>query len=192
MPPILYLRFVFVAFLLLLGTSACQDASKPDLSSSSGSTPKNADAPKNTETKPVVPDTANATILRQGSSVTNIPDSTLAKTEGTNPPEVAGAYEATFPCNDCAGVYHELTLKSDGTYQLSETYQATKKGNDTTTSNGTWKALRRKLVLQDSKYRKVIRFYAVVDDNRLELLSMNGDLLYSRSPEIFQLKRKGI
>lgn len=173
---------LFAAFIF----AACQEPSQP-VSTEQAPTTTN---PKATAPKPAIPDTAKTSILLNGVAKNKIPDSTLVKTEGTLPPEVAGVYEATFPCNDCAGVYHELTLQTNGTYQLVETYQATKKGNETNLSNGTWKALRRKLVLQDTKYRKVIRYYAVVDKDKLEMLSMNGDLLYARSPEIFQLKRK--
>jgi copper homeostasis protein (lipoprotein) len=59
---------------------------------------------------------------------------------GQKPPSLT--FVGTLPGADCAGLKTELTLYQDHTYFLRETYLATRDGDKTFTSSGTWQKLR--------------------------------------------------
>jgi hypothetical protein len=55
---------------------------------------------------------------------------------GCNKSKLSGTYEGTLPCADCPGLQTLITLNSDGTFYMEETYLESDLGPSIT--NGKW------------------------------------------------------
>ncbi|MFC3902656.1 Uncharacterized lipoprotein NlpE involved in copper resistance [Acinetobacter marinus] len=107
------LSLTFASLLL----SAC---SKPD------------SADQNTEAQ----STAQQTAQQSTPSGTNHPDPAHS---AENSLDWNGTYEGTLPCADCNGIRTELTLNSNKTYRIAETYLGRGKGEGASyVTNGTF------------------------------------------------------
>lgn len=93
---------------------------------------------------------------------------------------ILGAYEGTLPCADCEGIRTELTLESNGRFELRETYLGASggpEGGRTTITRGRWALLRG--TDEDSEaeiYRLTplpegeVRYFRDVDPQHLRML----------------------
>lgn len=95
--------------------------------------------------------------------------------------DITGNYVGTLPCADCPGIETILTLRSDMTYELVETYQDR---DAVFTSGGHWSYSNEnfRVILQEAERQFLIR------GDSLEMLDMNGDQIQSK----FNLKLKKI
>jgi uncharacterized lipoprotein NlpE involved in copper resistance len=102
-------------------------------------------------------------------------------------PAILGIYEGTLPCADCGGIQTELTLYADGArYALKQTYLATKDGDRTVESAGSWTTERG----HDGDANAVVyvidpgdpantRRFLVTSDRTIELLDKDGKRITS-------------
>jgi uncharacterized lipoprotein NlpE involved in copper resistance len=183
-------KALLISFCLLFSTllSACQNAPTPEAQNAAPKSP-NSVAKESVETKNVTKAAIDTTTSVMYQKDRLAADTTSGATHMEAVPFDFGTYEATFPCTGCAGVYTLLTINQDGSYVLTETFQDPVHGDESNTSKGTWTQVRRKIVLKDTK-NKVERPYTVIEKNRLEMLAMNGSMITTRTPEVFQLKKK--
>ncbi|WP_164905236.1 copper resistance protein NlpE [Aequorivita ciconiae] len=100
----------------------------------------------------------------------------------------AGVYEATSPCADCDGIKTTVELKTDKTFNMSQT-RIGKTGDDIRfkeSGNFTWEDNGSDVVLEAGKYR--IKFE--VGQNDLTLLDMSGNVAKGELSNFYVLKKK--
>ncbi len=61
---------------------------------------------------------------------------TAAMSFGCSQSKLAGTYEGTLPCADCPGLQTLITINSDGTFHMEETYL--ERSQSPTVTDGTW------------------------------------------------------
>jgi len=87
-------------------------------------------------------------------------------------------YEGILPCADCEGLKTELTLDQDFTYNLKETYLATRDGDKTFTSSGKWRKIKDGkgdlIQLNYDNSQKLYNF-RVLDENHLKVVDNQGN-----------------
>jgi len=92
-------------------------------------------------------------------------------------PSARTTYEGILPCADCEGLKTELTLNRDLTYNLKETYLATRDGDKTFTSSGKWRKIKDGkgdlIQLNYDKPKKLYNF-RVLDEDRLKVVDKQG------------------
>ncbi len=102
-------------------------------------------------------------------------------------PAILGIYEGTLPCADCGGIQTELMLYADGArYALKQTYLATKDGDRTVESAGSWTTERGHggdanavVYVIDPGDPTNTRRFLVTSDRTIELLDKDGKRITS-------------
>lgn len=100
----------------------------------------------------------------------------------------AGLYAGLLPCADCPGIDTSIAFTPEGTYSMSETYQAD--GGGSFVSKGTWTVREDgKTVLLDPEDKEERdRWYEVVSANELRTLDRDGKAIDSKLD--YSLRRK--
>ncbi len=100
----------------------------------------------------------------------------------------AGIYEGITPCADCDGIKTTVELKTDKTFNMSQSYLG-KTGDDIRfrqNGNFTWEDNGSDVVLEAGKY--TIKFE--VGQNELTLLDMSGNVAKGELANFYVLKKK--
>jgi uncharacterized lipoprotein NlpE involved in copper resistance len=99
-----------------------------------------------------------------------------------------GVYEGTTPCADCEGIETKLTLNSDNTFELTQTYLGKKEENTRYTSSGdfTWNEAGSNIILKAQDI--TIRFQ--VGENEVTMLDMAGNVVSGELANFYVLKKK--
>ena len=88
-------------------------------------------------------------------------------------PRTRASYEGILPCADCSGLKTELTLYTNGTYFLKETYLATRYGDQAHVSSGKYRRIKSRgrdvVQLNYDKPQEIYNFL-VVDNDHLRVL----------------------
>lgn len=100
----------------------------------------------------------------------------------------AGTFTGTLPCADCAGIQTRISLDSDGSYKLHETYQGKSGGFD---GDGTWTAEEngQRIRLDPNSKSEQDRLFTVKSNDEIEMLDMDGKPIATAAPHV--LEREG-
>jgi len=102
--------------------------------------------------------------------------------EGAQPPKLPFIFVATFggtiPCAGCAGIFAELTLRSNGTFSYKQTYLG--KNVIPYVDRGMWKydPQRSRLILKGSSPHP--SYYRIKNEDTIVMLDARGNPLPSR------------
>jgi copper homeostasis protein (lipoprotein) len=85
----------------------------------------------------------------------------------------SGSYSGVLPCADCEGIATELTLKDNGTFELSEKYLGKEEAIERKMKGSfTWEG--NSVILRSEKGRSVIYH---VEENRVRAMDTEGNLI---------------
>jgi len=117
-------------------------------------------------------------------------ESDAAKSAADMPFDVkgfAGQFVGMLPCADCPGIDTRITLNTDGTFTLLETYQDRKE--KTTPIEGTWTAEDngKRILLDPNTKAEADRQYEVLSHDEIRLLDQEGKHIEGDLP--YNLKR---
>lgn len=85
----------------------------------------------------------------QPSDISEVPFNGTVENHAAISLDWAGVYEGTLPCADCAGIETKLTLNSNLTFELAETYLTDPKHSFVTTGNFEWDGIKPIVKLDD-------------------------------------------
>lgn len=99
----------------------------------------------------------------------------------------AGTFTGTLPCADCPGIDTRLVLAADGTYTITESYQA--RSAPELKGDGTWTAEEnnQRLRLDPNSKSDNDRLFAILSNDEIRQLDMEGKPIDSKLP--YNLKR---
>lgn len=98
------------------------------------------------------------------------------QSSGTAVQSSSQSYQGILPCADCGGVDMRLSLAEDGTFVLQETYLATRDGNKTFASHGTWTRTGDQLILSPENGER--RYFRQMGSG-LRMLDRQGNAITS-------------
>jgi len=100
----------------------------------------------------------------------------------------AGVYEETTPCADCDGILTRVELKTDNTFEMSQSYLGKQGGENNFKQSGSfsWDEIDSNIILETSGV--VIRFK--VGENELTMLDMKGNVVSGELANFYVLKKK--
>ncbi len=100
----------------------------------------------------------------------------------------AGVYEGTTPCADCDGILTTVELKTDKTFEMSQSYLGKPDGENKFKQSGnfSWDEDGSNVILETSGL--VIRFQ--VGENELTMLDMSGNVVSGALANFYVLKKK--
>jgi copper homeostasis protein (lipoprotein) len=99
----------------------------------------------------------------------------------------SGTYSGVLPCADCEGIATELSLKDDGSFELSEKYLGKEEETERKMKGKfTWDG--NKVVLRNEKGRTVI--YRV-EENRLRAMDTAGNMIEGALSDNYLLAKHG-
>jgi heat shock protein HslJ/uncharacterized membrane protein len=100
--------------------------------------------------------------------------------------ETPASFQGEIPCADCAGIRMNLSVGSDGTYQLLQIYLGTPDGDRSFVERGHWSVLEEKTLVLEGGSDGPRRF-AIVESGAIRMLDREGREIDSRLN--YELKR---
>lgn len=102
----------------------------------------------------------------------------------------AGGYSGILPCADCEGISTELTLNSDGTYQLISQYLGKEELIDTVSGEFTWNEEGNVVKLGGIQAEEGSALYRV-EENRLRFLDIEANVIEGDLADNYILVKNG-
>ncbi|HEY0506177.1 MAG TPA: copper resistance protein NlpE [Lysobacter sp.] len=99
----------------------------------------------------------------------------------------AGTFTGTLPCADCPGIDTRIVLAADGTYTITESYQA--RSAPELTGDGTWTVEEndQRLRLDPNSKSDRDRLFAILSQDEIRQLDLEGKPIESSLP--YNLRR---